>query len=142
MGTAIRWFGRAGIALSLLLSALVVFQWHRSKTNFTTVRLGKSWVMMADGKACWTSHFLIGPPPKGLVSSIPLDNSPTSTMKPRWSSFHYSRYPYRGGTRATTVVLPLWLPALLLAVPPTAWALRRAAFRRGPSGRDSSPVTP
>ena len=141
MGTAIRWLGRAGIALSLLLSALVVFQWHRSKTNFTTVRLGKSWVMMADGKACWTNHLLIGPSPKGLVRSVPLDNSPTSTMTPRWSSFHFSRYPIKG-TKAMNVALPLWLPALLLAVPPTAWTLRRAAFGRGPGGRDSSPVTP
>ena len=136
-----RWLGRAGIALSLLLSALVVFQWHRSKTNYTTVRLGKSWVMIVDGKACWTNHLLIGPSPKGFVRSVPLDNSGTSTMAPRLPSFHFSRYPIKG-TKAMNVALPLWLPALLLALPPIAWALRRTAFRRRAGGPDSSPVTP
>jgi hypothetical protein len=110
----------------LVLSAGCGYEWWRSQSNFTTLRVGGFAVMTAEGKVCLlhTDAAPAGQNRDGF-HSVPYDRASKTAAIIQWPTFGYS-WPTDPAQRESklTVVAPLWCVAGVLALPSAWWVLR------------------
>jgi hypothetical protein len=109
------------VLILMLLSAASVVEWWRSQANFTSARWAGFVAMTAEGKICLL-HSSNQPAKPVLVGfhSVPYNRADADGIIIRWPMFDYGWTTDARGDSRISLVMPLWVVAMLFALP-TAW---------------------